>query len=123
MLKGFQDFLFRGNAIELAVGVIIGGAFGAVVNSLSADVITPIIGAIFGSPDFSSLTLGPILIGNLINAIVSLVITAFALYFFIVTPMNAVRARIKKEEAVAPPAPSAEEKLLMEIRDAIKAQR
>jgi large conductance mechanosensitive channel len=98
MIKGFRDFLFRGNAIDLAVGVIIGAAFGAVVSSLAADVITPLIGAIFGTPDYSSLMIGPIMIGNLINALISLLITAFALYFFIVAPMNAARERFMPQE-------------------------
>jgi large conductance mechanosensitive channel len=95
MLKGFRDFILRGNAMDLAVGVIIGAAFGAVVNSLAADVLTPIIGAIFGQPDFSAITIGPIKIGNLLNAIISLLITALALYFFVVAPMNALNQRFK----------------------------
>jgi large conductance mechanosensitive channel len=123
MLKGFRDFLFRGNAIDLAVGVIIGAAFGAVVNSLAADIITPLIGWIFGTPDYSNLVLGPIKVGNLINAIISLLITAAALYFFIVAPINAMMERMKRQEQVEPPAPSVQEKLLMEIRDTLKEQR
>jgi large conductance mechanosensitive channel len=95
MLKGFRDFILRGNAMDLAVGVIIGAAFGAVVSSLAADVLTPIIGAIFGQPDFSAITIGPIKIGNLLNAIISLLITALALYFFVVAPMNALNQRFK----------------------------
>jgi large conductance mechanosensitive channel len=95
MLKGFRDFILRGNAMDLAVGVIIGAAFGAVVSSLAADVLTPIIGAIFGQPDFSAIKIGPILIGNLLNAIISLLITALALYFFVVAPMNALSQRFK----------------------------
>jgi large conductance mechanosensitive channel len=95
MLKGFRDFILRGNAMDLAVGVIIGAAFGAVVNSLAADILTPIIGAIFGQPDFSAITIGPIKIGNLLNAIISLLITALALYFFVVAPMNALNQRFK----------------------------
>lgn len=100
MLKGFRDFLFRGNALDLAVGVIIGAAFGAVVSSLAADVITPIIGLIFGTPDYSGITLagGAIKIGNLINAIISLLITALALYFFIIAPANAVKERFTPKE-------------------------
>ena len=98
MLKGFRDFVLRGNAIDLAVGVIIGAAFGAVVSSLAADVLTPIVGAIFGQPDFSTIVLGPIKIGNLLNAIFSFLITAFALYFFVVAPMNKVSERFKPKE-------------------------
>ncbi len=99
MFSGFRDFLLRGNAMELAVGVIIGAAFGAVVASLSADILTPLIGLLFGNPDFSQIVVGPFNVGNLINAIVNLLITAFALYFFIVAPMN----RLKPP----PPAPAA----------------
>ena len=98
MLKGFRNFVLRGNAMDLAVGVIIGAAFGAVVSSLAKDVLTPIVGAIFGQPDFSAITLGPILIGNLLNAIITFLITAFALYFFVVAPMNAVNQRYKAKE-------------------------
>jgi large conductance mechanosensitive channel len=98
MLKGFRDFVLRGNAIDLAVGVIIGAAFGAVVSSLAKDVLTPIVGAIFGQPDFSAIRLGPILVGNLLNAIISFLITAFALYFFVVAPMNAASERFKAKE-------------------------
>lgn len=95
MFKGFRDFIFRGNAIDLAVGVIIGAAFSSVVTSLSNDVITPIITAIFGSPDYSFLVLGPVKIGNLLNAVISFLITAIALYFFIVMPMNVAMERFK----------------------------
>lgn len=91
MLQGFKDFILRGNAMELAVGVIIGAAFSAVVASLSADILTPLIGLIFGNPDFSAIVVGPFNVGNLINAIVNLLITAFALYFFIVVPMNRLK--------------------------------
>jgi large conductance mechanosensitive channel len=70
MLKGFRDFITRGNVIDLAVGVIIGAAFGAIVDSLVKDLITPIMGLIFGQPDFSAVKLGPIAIGNFINALV-----------------------------------------------------
>lgn len=102
MIQGFRDFILRGNVIDLAVGVIIGAAFGAIVTSLSADVITPLIGALFGNPDFSALVLGPVKIGNLLNALVSFLITAFAVYFLIVTPMNSLMTRFKPQ----PPAPA-----------------
>jgi large conductance mechanosensitive channel len=121
MLKGFRDFILRGNVLDLAVGVIIGAAFGAVVASLAEDVLTPIIGALFGQPDFSALMLGPIRIGNLLNALITFLITAFALYFFVVTPVNAAVARMKKDEPAPPPVQTDETKLLIEIRDLIKA--
>jgi large conductance mechanosensitive channel len=121
MLKGFRDFILRGNVLDLAVGVIIGAAFGAVVASLAEDVLTPLIGAIFGQPDFSELTLGPIRVGNLLNALITFLITAFALYFFVVTPVNAALTRIKKDEPAPEVVQTDETKLLIEIRDLIKA--
>jgi large conductance mechanosensitive channel len=103
MFKGFRDFILRGNVLDLAVGVIIGVAFGAVVTSLSSDVLTPIIGMIFGQPNFSAIMLGPVKIGNLINAIVSFLITAFTIYFLVVVPVNALNQRLAPK---APPAPT-----------------
>ncbi|EFO79921.1 large conductance mechanosensitive channel protein [Oscillochloris trichoides DG-6] len=94
----------RGNVLDLAVGVIIGGAFGAIIGSLSADVLMPLVGLIFGQPDFSAIVLGPLKIGNLLNAIVSFLITALALYFFVVAPMNAINERQKPKAPPAPPA-------------------
>ncbi len=88
MLKGFRDFILRGNVVELAVAVVIGAAFGAVVTSLVKDVITPLMGAVAGAPDFLALTLGPILIGNFINALLAFLTVAAAIYFLIVAPMN-----------------------------------
>ena len=98
MLKGFRDFLLRGNVLDLAVAVIIGGAFGAIVNSFAEDVITPIITSVGGERDFSKITLGPILIGNLLNAIISCFITALVVYFVFVLPMTSVMARFKPKE-------------------------
>ena len=86
MIKGFRDFILRGNVIDLAVAVVIGAAFGAIVNSLVKDVITPLIGALAGQPDFSALTLGPILIGNFLNAVISFLLIAAVIYFFVVAP-------------------------------------
>jgi large conductance mechanosensitive channel len=115
MLKGFREFISRGNVVDLAVGVIMGAAFSAVVGSLVADVITPLIGAVFGKPDFSGIALGPIGIGKFINAVVNFLLVAIGVYFFIVLPMTRL---MRKEEAAPPPPPvTAEEKLLAEIRD------
>jgi large conductance mechanosensitive channel len=119
MLEGFKNFIMRGNVLDLAIGVIIGGAFGAIINSLVADIITPLIGMIFGSPDFSAIKLGALNVGKFLNAIVSFLMVAFALYFFIVTPMNRIQAMSKKEAAAAPPAPAEDVVLLREIRDAL----
>ncbi len=115
MLKGFREFISRGNVVDLAVGVIMGAAFSGVVGSLVADVITPLVGAVFGKPDFSGIALGPVTIGKFINAVVNFLLVAIGVYFFIVVPMT--RLMRKKEAAPPPPPISAEEKLLAEIRD------
>uniref|UniRef100_A0A7C5ZZW7 Large-conductance mechanosensitive channel n=1 Tax=Thermus tengchongensis TaxID=1214928 RepID=A0A7C5ZZW7_9DEIN len=118
MLKGFKDFLMRGNVVDLAVAVIIGGAFGQVGNSLVGDVLTPLIGALGGAPDFSALKLGPVAIGKFINALVNFVVVAAAIYFLVVVPMQEVQKRLKKEAEAAPPPPPEppeEVKLLREI--------
>lgn len=121
MLKGFRDFLLRGNVVDLAVAVIIGAAFGAVVDSFVKDVITPIIGAAGGQPDFSAIRLGPIAIGSFLNAILSFVIIAAVIYFLVVVPMNRIMERTRRQtETSAPPAPTKEEVLLAEIRDLLK---
>jgi large conductance mechanosensitive channel len=117
MIKGFRDFLMRGNVIDLAVGVIMGAAFGAVVASLVADVITPLIGAIFGTPQFDGIALGPIMVGKFINALVSFLFTAIGVYFFIVVPMNQLKKMTEKPKDAAPAAPPRQEVLLEEIRN------
>jgi large conductance mechanosensitive channel len=114
MLKGFRDFVARGNVLDLAVGVIIGAAFGSVVNSLVKDVLTPIIGEIGGQPDFAAIKVGPVLLGNFLNAVVGFLFIAAALYFFVVIPYNKFS---KKKEAETPPAPKEEVVLLTQIRD------
>jgi large conductance mechanosensitive channel len=108
MLKGFKQFLLRGNVVDLAVAVVIGGAFGAVVAALVKDVLTPFIAAIAGQPDFSAIQLtvngSKFLIGDFVNAVVSFVLVAAAIYFFVVAPMNALTARRRRGEA--PPDPT-----------------
>jgi len=104
MLSGFKQFVMRGNVVDLAVGVVIGGAFGAVVGSLTKDLLTPLIGALVGKPDFSAIKAGPLLVGNFLNAVVAFLLVAFAIYFFVVVPMNVITARMHKGEA--PPAPT-----------------
>lgn len=116
MLKGFRDFILRGNVLDLAVGVIIGGAFGTVVTSLVKDVFTPFIGDLVGKPDFGAMKLGSVMIGNFLNAVVSFLMVAAAVYFFIVLPANALLARLKKPDA-PPPAP--ETKICQECLSAI----
>ena len=108
MLSGFKQFLMRGNVVDLAVAVVIGGAFGAVVTALVKDLITPLIAAIVGKPDFSAIVLNingtPLLIGDFLNAIISFLLVAAAVYFLIVAPMNALIARMNRGEA--PPDPT-----------------
>ena len=115
----------RGNVMDLAIGVIIGGAFGAIVNSLVGDVIMPIIGILTGGVDFSGLhyTVGAAVIsyGKFIQSVFSFIIIAFAI-FMVIKGLNSMK---KKEEAApeAPAAPTKEEALLAEIRDLLKAGR
>jgi large conductance mechanosensitive channel len=121
MLKGFKQFISRGNAIDLAVGVIIGAAFAAIVDSLSKDIITPILGLFGGQPDFSAIKPFGIGVGNFLNAVISFLIKAAGLYFLIVVPFNRFHKRTPPP-APAPPPPSTTEKLLAEIRDALVAR-
>ncbi|MBC7350356.1 MAG: large conductance mechanosensitive channel protein MscL [Candidatus Aminicenantes bacterium] len=125
MLKGFKEFIMRGNVADLAVAVIIGAAFSQIVNSMVGDVLTPLIGAIFGRPDFSGLFLGPVALGKFINAVVNFLIVAAAIYFAIVVPLKKIQElkdRKKAQEAAAAPAPElpAEVKLLSEILETLK---
>jgi large conductance mechanosensitive channel len=113
MLKGFREFIAKGNIVDLAVAVIIGVAFGAIVDSLVKDIITPILGMIGGQPDFSNLKIGSIGIGNFINAVISFLIKAAAVYFLVVLPFSKFAARLA---ATAPP-PTPSELYLKEIRD------
>jgi large conductance mechanosensitive channel len=105
MLKGFRDFVLRGNVVDLAVAVIIGAAFNAIVTSLVGDVLNPTIAATVGKPDFHEVVLhigsGTIKVGNFFNAIVSFLIVAAVVYFCIVLPLNTLMARLKKPEAAA----------------------
>ena len=98
MLKGLRDFILRGNVIELAVAVVMGVAFGAVVNSIVKNLVTPIIALAGGAPDFSAIRTGPILWGNIINDVLTFLITAAVVYFVIVMPMNRLMARLKPSE-------------------------
>jgi large conductance mechanosensitive channel len=125
MVKGFRDFILRGNVVDLAVAVIIGGAFGAITASVTADVITPMISALVGAPDFSSLVIhipvlhplppppnplpanyvrpGDIHIGKLLNALINFLLVAAAIYFAIVIPMQYM---VKRFHPPAPPPPA-----------------
>jgi large conductance mechanosensitive channel len=107
MLKGFKQFMLRGNVVDLAVAVVIGAAFGEVVTALVKDLLTPLIAAVAGKPDFSAIAFevnaSKFLIGDFINAIVSFVLIGTAVYFFVVVPMNAFIARMRRGEATPDP--------------------
>ncbi|MEN9582469.1 MAG: hypothetical protein RL641_423 [Candidatus Parcubacteria bacterium] len=105
-MKEFKQFLLRGNVVDLAVGVVIGGAFGAVVTALVSDFLTPLIAAIAKVPDFSGLLFtingSQFMIGHFINALISFALVAGAIFFFVVKPMNILIARSKKEPPADP---------------------
>lgn len=106
MFKDFKQFILRGNVVDLAVGVIMGAAFTSIVNSLVKDILTPFIAAIFKQPDFSGLyfTLNHsrFAYGNFINALVSFLLVSIAVYFFVVTPINTLVSKMRKEPPVDP---------------------
>jgi large conductance mechanosensitive channel len=126
MLKEFKNFLFRGNLLDLAAAVILGGAFGTVVNSFVKDVITPIIAAIGGQPDFSSLVIdigdGRLTYGNFLNALIAFVIIAAVMFVILKAATRAQKLRattdVPDEDALPP---SDEAVLLAEIRDLLRA--
>jgi large conductance mechanosensitive channel len=107
MLSGFKQFILRGNVVDLAVGVVIGAAFGSVVTAFTKAFLTPLIALLVGKPDFSALnatvngTIFPI--GEFVNALISFLLIAAAVYFFVVTPINALIARMRKAPAPADP--------------------
>ncbi len=134
MLKEFKEFIAKGNVVELAVGLIMALYFGAIVKSFVDDIIMPPIGMLLGGVDFSDLKMVlqeaqgesikevAIAYGNFINAVVTFLIVAFAV-FLVVKAYNQMKDRMEKKEAAAPAAPAApsnEEKLLAEIRDLLK---
>jgi len=125
MLKEFRAFMLRGNIIELAVAIVIGAAFGALVTSLVANLLTPIVAAIIGKPDFSNLTFainGSVFhYGSFLNALIAFISIAAAVFFFVVRPVDAIQRRmgIEKQEDGR----SDEAGLLEEIRDILKEQR
>jgi large conductance mechanosensitive channel len=105
VLSGFRDFILRGNVVELAVAVVIGAAFGAVVASFTADILTPLLG-IFGSPNFSDLTfqLGKATVkyGSFLNALIAFVLVAAAIYFFVILPLNTLEERRQRGAVETP---------------------
>jgi large conductance mechanosensitive channel len=107
VLKGFRDFILRGNVVDLAVAVVIGAAFGALVTSLVANLITPLIAAIIGKPDFSNLTFtinsSRFLYGSFINALISFLSIAAVVYVLVVQPMNVLNERLRPGKPVDKP--------------------
>ncbi len=131
MLKEFKEFAMRGNVVDMAVGIVIGAAFGKIVSSLVGDVIMPPIGMMLGGVDFSNLAVtlrsataegAPVVLsyGKFIQTVVDFVIVAFAI-FMVVKAMNSLK-RKKEEAPAAPPAPTKEEILLTEIRDTLRSR-
>lgn len=120
MIQGFKDFIARGNALEMAVGIVIGAAFGSVVEAITDKVLNPLIGAVFGQPDLDRIIVistrgGEILPGAILTALINFLLVAAAVYFLVVVPVNKLAgARRKGEEEVEDPADVA---LLIEIRD------
>ena len=121
MLKEFRAFIAKGNVLDLAVAVIIGGAFGAIVTSLVNDILMPIIGIILGGRDFTSLAIqvneASITYGNFIQAVINFLIIAFVIFMIVRTPKNIKK---KEEEKPAPPPGPTTEELLVQIRDLLK---
>jgi large conductance mechanosensitive channel len=129
VLKGFRDFVMRGNVVDLAIAVVIGAAFNAVVQELVKDLITPLIGALGGKPDFSALAFtvnkSTFRYGAFINAVLSFLIVAAAIYFVVVLPLNklAERRAAKLSKGEPDPDPKPEEVILLQqIRDLLAKQ-
>ena len=127
MLKGFKDFLLRGNVVDLAVAVVIGAAFGGVVAAFATDVIGGLIGALGGTPDFGNAGVdvgdGRVVIGSTVNALINFVIVAAAVYFFVVVPVNRLMERRKAGVEPEVAAPSEDIVLLQEIRDLLRQRQ
>jgi large conductance mechanosensitive channel len=127
MLNEFRAFILRGNLVDLAVAVVIGAAFGAVVTAMVEDLITPLIGAIGGQPDFSRLTFtingSRFLYGDFINALLAFVLIAAVVFFLVVKPVNTVLERFRRDETAEAPSPSPELTALLEIRDLLRDDR
>lgn len=128
MLQGFKDFIARGNAIEMAVGIVLGLAFTEVVNAVVDGLITPLIAAMGGVPDLSELWMFELNeavfpIGAILGAIINFLIVAAALYFVIVMPLNKLAERRKQGVEPEPEAPAEDVRLLQEIRDLLATRR
>ncbi|HKS50921.1 MAG TPA: large conductance mechanosensitive channel protein MscL [Pseudonocardiaceae bacterium] len=126
MLKGFRDYILRGNVLDLAVAVVIGVAFAAVVTAFVADILTPFIAAIGGTPDFGNLSFtihnSRFAYGHFLNAVISFLFIAAAIYFFVITPVNALIERRKRGEEPEVAVTPEDIALLEEIRDILRSQ-
>jgi large conductance mechanosensitive channel len=126
MLKEFRDFILRGNVVDLAVAVLLGAAFGAVVTGFASSFVTPLIAAVGGKPDFGDLFFtingARFTYGEFLNVVISFLIVAAVVFFLVVRPMNSVMARVKRQEEPASDAPAEDVVLLTEIRDLLKAR-
>lgn len=127
MLQGFKDFLSRGNAVDLAVGVVLGVAFGAVVTALVDKVLNPLIAGLVGQPNFDDVLAfnvgdATVQIGAVITALVNLLLVAAAIYFFVVVPLNKLAARRASGAELEPEAPADDVILLTEIRDLLSTR-
>ena len=124
MLKEFRDFAMRGNVLDLAIGFVMGAAFTAIVNSMVNDLIMPLVGVVLGGLDFTGLAItvgsASITYGNFIQAIINFLIIAFVLFLIVRSVNKLTESQAIEEEAAPPPEPTAEEKLLTEIRDLLK---
>ncbi len=125
MIKGFKEFIMRGNVVDLAVGIVIGAAFTQVVNSFVDDVLMAIVGAVFGEPNFNNLVLsigdGEVFYGRFITVLIGFIITAAAVYFAVVLPINALAERRKRgqEDDVDP----TNDERMVALLEEIAAQR
>lgn len=125
MVNGFRDFVLRGNVVDLAVGVVIGAAFGAVVAAFTKAFLDPVIKLLTGGSKLGgTFSVSGVVFdyGSFLTAIITFLLTAAAVYFLVVMPMNAANNRLKRSEVAPAAQPSNEEKLLAEIRDALKSR-
>jgi large conductance mechanosensitive channel len=124
MLKEFRDFILRGNVIDLAVAVVLGAAFGAVVTAFVGSFLTPLIAAIGGNPDFSALAFtingSRFTYGEFIDALIAFLMIAAIVFFLVVRPMNQLMARLATKDEPASDAPAEDIVLLTEIRDLLR---
>jgi len=128
MFEEFKKFILRGNVVDLAVAVIIGAAFNQIVNSMVSDVITPIVGSIGGSHDFSGIKIGPVGIGKFINAVINFLIVSAVVFFGIIKPMKklneiAAKKEAAKQQSEQQPTIPEDVKLLREILEELKKQK